>query len=273
MERRRCVYRAPKWRVKWLKSILLMASVAILSSGLLYKADKLDFSLVPQTTETPFSMNEAFDETPVSLMIDLPESTWHALQLGVFETEEAARKASDVFRGRGAAGYIWMDGRYRVLASVYPSKADAQLVREQLSERHGIDTYLYTVSCPAVHMRVNGMQGQLEILEAAFEHASGVAVQLYERAVALDRQEISVFETKEYLAGMKTQTDMIVLRLEQRFPKPFHPTVRALIECFKDFSSFSEAFSKEASIVEAGMQLKHQNFVTLEKILDVYQTL
>ncbi len=273
MERQRRVYPAKRYRGKWLSAVLLGVSGILFITGLVSRTEKTNFSLVMKASQTPIPMDEFFDETPASITVELPADTWYALQVGVFESEESAHQAAQVFQARGAAGYIWHDGRYRVLAAVYPSKEDAQIVREQLKERHSIDTYLYPIEYPSVHMRLTGMQGQLEILEASFEHAKDIAVQLQQQSVAIDRQEISGFDAKKKLDAITAQADIVALRLEQRFPKPVHSTVQALIECFTDYSSFALEFTGEESAVEVGIRLKYQTFVTLQKILDVYQTL
>ena len=273
MEKQRRVYPAKRVQSKGLSAALLVIAAMLIVSGLVSRTQTNDFSLVTRTEETPIPMNEPFDETPASLTIELPESAWYALQVGVFEGEETARQAAQAFQKRGAAGYIWLDGRHRVLASVYPSKEDAQAVREQLKDQHSIDSYLYAIEYPAVHMRLTGMQGQLEILHAAFGHVNELALQLQALSVAIDRQETAGTEAKEQLEAMSAQADIVALRLKQRFSKPIHSTVQALIDCFADYSRFASGFSGNESAAEMGMLMKYQTFVTLQKIHDVYQTL
>jgi len=273
MEKQRRVYPAKRYHDKWLSVALLTVSAILIVSGLVSRTKTSIFSLETKAFETPLPMNEPFDETLASMTLEIPADVWYALQVGVFESEESAHQASKNFQKRGAAGYIWSDSRRRVLASVYLSKEDAQAVREQIRDQHSIDSYLFAIEFPAVRMRLTGMQGQLEILQAAFGHVKELAVQMQKMSVAMDRKELSGTEAKEKLDAMSTQADIVALRLEQRFPKPVHRTVQALIDCFTDYTTFASGFSGKESDVEMGMRLKYQVFVTLEKTHDIYQTL
>ena len=110
MEKQTRVYPSKKNHVSRLFCcILLIVSFLVIASGLMGRKKDQSFSLVPRASEAPLSLNEAFDETPSSAEIQLPECEWYALQVGVFENADAGQKASEVFQERGAAGYIWPD--------------------------------------------------------------------------------------------------------------------------------------------------------------------
>ena len=205
--------------------------------------------------------------------ITLPSATWYALQLGAFESETAAQELGQQFVKRGAAGYVWHDGRYRTLAAVYPSREDAQAVREQLSEAHSVDSYLYQIDLPALHLLMKGMKGQLDILEAAFAHANDLVANLQEASVAMDRQEMSGEEAAQLLNGLGEQVSTVSLRLQQRFSAPRHQTVEGLIACFEDYASFLETLDAADSDATFSMKLKRQTLSTLNHLKGVYDAL
>lgn len=273
MERQKRVYPAKRNHSRWLSGALLLLSALVILSGLVSRGGTNGFSLKTVPEETAIPLDESFDETMTDAVVELPAHTWYALQLGVFENQEAAQQSSQTFQKRGAAGYLWQDGRFRVLAAVYPERQDAQQVREQLQEQHSIDSYLYAIEFPAISMRLTGMKGQLEILQAAFGHAFDLAAQLQSLSVELDRQEVSNAEALERLEALHTQMKLVALRLRQRFSNPVHPTVQALIDCFDDYAQFVSELSADQSAVTLGMKLKYHTFAVLQAIENVYQTL
>lgn len=273
MEKRKRVYPTERNHNRLICSVLLVLAFALIMSGVFAKEKGEAFLLQKVPSSTPVPLDESFDETWTEIDVELPEYRWYAIQTGVFENEETARQSALAFQKRGAAGYLWENGRFRVLASAYPAEQEAQNVREQLREQHQIDSYLYQISFPGVTLRLKGMQGQLNILQAAFSHVHELAIQLQKLSVALDRQEVSVQETVQSVLAMKTQMDIVSLRLRQRFVAPMPETVEAILAVFDEFNTFASGFSDDESAAAAGIKLKYQTFVTLWNIQTVYHTL
>ncbi|MEG1889954.1 MAG: SPOR domain-containing protein [Clostridia bacterium] len=262
----------PKERAwgKLVSYLLLFLSAVVILSGLLWQGggEVLEIQVTP--TQTPIPTDAAFDETPDSREIALPSSTWYALQLGAFETERAAKELADQFISRGAAGYVWHDGRYRTLAAVYPTREDAQAVRRQLSEQHTVETYLYQIDLSALRVRMSGAKGQLDILQAAFLHANDLVTRLQTLGVSLDRREMSNAEAVEVLQSLRAQTETVTLRLMQRFPTPRHQTVQGLTDCFEAYAAFCNGLSAEESAVALAMLVKQQTLNALNLLKTVY---
>ena len=252
---------------KWLSYLLLFLSVTVILSGLVSRGG--DLSIQPAVTATPIPTDAYFDETVEEREITLPSATWYALQLGAFESETAAQELGQQFVKRGAAGYVWHDGRYRTLAAVYPSREDAQAVREQLSEAHSVDSYLYQIDLPALHLLMKGMKGQLDILEAAFAHANDLVANLQEASVAMDRQEMSVQEAADALAALAQQVEGVSLRLKQRFRLPGHEAVSGLIELFDSYGDFAPTVA-EQSASAAGTLVKKEQLEVLWRLKRIY---
>ena len=267
------VYPAGGFPGKWLSYLMLFLSAVVLLSGLVSGGGEAGVEIAVAPTATPIPLDEGFDETPESRELVLPQHTWYALQLGAFEGERSAQELAQRFRLRGAAGYVWQDERYRALAALYPSRDDAQSVREQLMERHTVETWLFQVDLPAVRLRLSGMKGQLDILEAAFLHANDLVSQLQTLSVAMDRQERSADEALQALASLREQMETVRLRLEQRFSSPRHQTVEGLICCFADYAAFSGELAGGESAVELAARVKHQTLQSLRMLKSVYDEL
>ncbi len=273
MQGNKRVYPRERPRGKCLSYLLLFLSAVVVLSGLVWRGDGAELDIRPLPTATPIPTDAYFDETQEERELTLPGATWYALQLGAFENEDAAQELAQRFIQRGAAGYVWRDGRYRTLAALYPTREDAQNVREQLSKQHTVDTYLYQIDLPALRVRMKGMKGQLDILEAAFSHAHDLVSSMQAASVAMDRQEMSSQEAVERMDGLKAQVETVSLRLQQRFSLPRHAAVDGLIACFEDYIAFCDTLDGKEAAVTTGMRVKRQNFVSLDLLKRVYDTL
>lgn len=274
MERRTRVYPAQRRCGGWTSVALLGMAALLVVSGLLWReGETVELAVEPLLTNTPFPLEERFDETPAQQEIVLEASEWHALQLGAFENEAAAKELAEQYTRRGAAGYVWNDGRYRVLAAVYPLKEDAQQVRQQLQLQHEIETYLYQVKLPEIHVRLSGKQGQLDILQAALIHGNDLLAELQRMSVAMDRQELNTAEALDELGALHEQISLVALRLKQRFVSPMHTAVAEMLKCLEQYGAFYASLEESISQVALGTKLKHQTLETLKGLKNVYDTL
>jgi len=244
----------------------LFLSAVILFSGVAARSGD-DAVIQTVATPSPIPLDAAFDETRETQEITLNGSVWYALQLGAFETEEAACQLAEQFQRRGAAGYVWQDERYRVLAAVYPEKEDAQAVRQQLREQHDVDSYLYEISVPALSLRMTGMKGQIEILEAAFLHADELIRQMERISETLDRQEITPAEAVTELNTLREQVELVALRMEQRFAAPRNTAVERLIALFQDYAAFAREKTGQESNATLSRQIKYQTLRSIRLLL------
>lgn len=254
-------------------TILLLVSFGLIVSGLISQRTQEGFGLEVLPTETSIPLDDSFDETLSVSEIELTMGTWYALQVGAFENRESALETARVFQNRGAAGYIWNEGRYRVLASVYPSMEEAQRVREQLKEQHAIDTYVYAIEMPALKLRINGMQGQIDVVQASFLHVSDLAVQLQQLTTEVDRQEKTVAEVQNAIEALETQLRIVAVRIKQRFAQPFPETLEILLDCFESFEEYAACVNEVQSVFEMGISLKKQTFEVLWNIKQIYHSL
>lgn len=272
MQTRKRVYPSERKPAKWVIYSLLFLSAVILFSGVAARSGG-DAVFETVATPSPIPLDAAFDETRETREITLNGSVWYALQLGAFETEEAARQLAEQFQRRGAAGYLWPEERFRVLAAVYPEKEDAQAVRQQLRDQHDVDSYLFEISIPSVSLRMTGMRGQIDILEAAFLHAEELIRQMERISETLDRQEITPAEAAEELNTLREQVELVALRMEQRFLSPRNAAVTGLIGLMRDYAAFAREETGQESNALLSRQLKYQTIQTIRLLLELTDAL
>ena len=268
MQTRKRVYPSERKPAKWVSYSLLFLSAVILFSGVAARSGG-DAVFETIATPSPIPLDAAFDETRETREITLNGSVWYALQLGAFETEEAAGQLAEQFQRRGAAGYLWPEERFRVLAAVYPEKEDAQAVRQQLRDQHDVDSYLFEISIPSVSLRMTGMRGQIDILEAAFLHAEELIRQMERISETLDRQEITPAEAAEELNTLREQVELVALRMEQRFLSPRNAAVTGLNGLMRDYAAFAREKTGQESNALLSRQLKYQTIQTIRLLLEL----
>ena len=268
MQTRKRVYPSERKPAKWVSYSLLFLSAVILFSGVAARSGG-DAVFETVATPSPIPLDAAFDETRETREITLNGSVWYALQLGAFETEETAGQLAEQFQRRGAAGYLWPEERFRVLAAVYPEKEDAQAVRQQLRDQHDVDSYLFEISIPSVSLRMTGMRGQIDILEAAFLHAEELIRQMERISETLDRQEITPAEAAEELNTLREQVELVALRMEQRFLSPRNAAVTGLIGLMRDYAAFAREKTGQESNALLSRQLKYQTIQTIRLLLEL----
>lgn len=271
MQEHKKIYPSGHAPVRWL-SWLLVAAAVLVALGGLFGRSTMDTVIEPLPAETPFPLEESFDETMDSCEWSLPEVDWYALQLAAFDSEASAAEMAEQFRTRGAAGYLWQDERWRVLAAVYASEEDARSVRQQISQTHGVDSYLYRISLPGAGVSMQGMRGQIEILKAAFEHAASLVSELQQLSLQADQAQYTQEELQTAVMSLGEQVALVSLRLKQRFPEPRNMTVKGLIDLFSDYASFCGKPAEDQA-VSFGAALKHQTLQSLYLLRQVYHTL
>lgn len=256
----------------WLSWLLLVLSAMVIVTGLMNPKQSSEM-IMPLPTATPYPLEDTFDETMDTCQWALPQVEWYALQLGAFDNEEAARMLGEQYQNRGAAGYLWHDERYRVLAAIYPTETDARSVRQQISQQHEVDSYLYRVYLQPIEVSLHGMRGQIEIIQAGFTHAADLVSSLQEISVMSDRAELAWEEQLQQLVALNDRMQHVKLRLYQRFPEPRNACVAGLIALFDDFAAFADTAAAEEAQVLFGARLKHQTLRSLDLLRQVYDIL
>lgn len=223
VERRR--YRRRRLRAARLIYVLAAAVILAGLAGRL-SGGGFDASLLPAPTTTPLAPEE--DRTPVTREVTLNEECWYAIQSGVFTEQAAAEAVRNLYADRGARGFVTADGgRYRVFLACFADKTDAAAVRDRLSARQSVETYLYAWMSPGLTLRLTGTSGQLEVAEAGLALALNAAERLRDAAAALDNTGMTTEDVLALTDGLRAQADSWSEAAALRFDRPYPPLIAA----------------------------------------------
>lgn len=196
-------------------------------------------------TATP--VTAAFDQTIATREITLEEETWFAIQTGVFSTNEAAQEKAGAYAERGAPGVVVADGeKWRVFIACYGSEADASAVRERLGEMQRVETYLYRWTCPELRLRLTGMAGQIDVLEAGLSLLRQTAEALRDTATLLDAGEMTVGEAAQAVTDMDGRVTLWAQTARDRFGSRQPGIVQRLLTLADDWSASRKAIDSAA---------------------------
>ena len=257
-------YRAPGGGKRILTGVLLFVSCLLILSGLL-RDNSGGLKVEVKVTPTPTMLARTFDETMTSRQISVSQRGWYAIQLGAFDSEASAQAQADSFVARGAAGYVLKDSRYRVLAALYPTREEAQTVRQQLQTQHKIDSYVYEVSLPEIILNVEGMAGQLDVLEAGMQFLNTALERFCQSAISMDRQDMSVEQELTKLAEIASQADTLANALTLRFTSVKSTVVDKLVTQLGEVSkaTMAVADASQKGTIAMAAQMKYQTLVLL----------
>jgi len=136
-----------------------------------------------------------------------PESdvpVYYAVEVGSYSTVEEARAAGDVYRDRGAGGFVINDGSYRVIVAVYKNKEDADSIIEKLIN-DGLSGTIYEIKGAKVNFDKFGDIGP--DLEAAALYCEKMYGQLYDLSNRLDKLEITENDAKIEIQMLYEETE------------------------------------------------------------------
>ena len=176
------------------KRQIAAALAAVLATGALY------ICTLPQ----PEAKSVAAERITQTVTMQALSGT--ALQMDVCETPLIARISAARLTDRGSAGYVLAGERYRVLAIMLDTEAEALQMQQKLAQS-GVQTELCPCSGQELTMKVTADAGQIRALTKAVHAVDMAAVQPGRIAMQLDAGEIDA----EYARGLMA---MLVSDLE-----------------------------------------------------------
>ena len=183
--------------------ILIVAGVYFSKAGDWLSTDV--FSRLFETKEQRMAavnpdMPDEETSSSVTRRITFPAQRAFTLQMGVFEDYDNALSAALELRSRGAAGYLLEEGgKYRVLASAYPTEEKLKLVRDRLTAG-GVISAAYTVSADGAVLSATGSEDQLARYAAAADCLFALPEKLYALAMRFDEETTALEEGRQALS-------------------------------------------------------------------------
>ncbi|MBR3740197.1 MAG: SPOR domain-containing protein [Clostridia bacterium] len=200
--------------------------------------------------------------------LTLPGHTWYALQLGAFDSVEAAESLAASFRSRGAAGYVCLQGQYRVLAAAYDARADAQAVMTQLRANHQVDAVLTEIAQPEVKLRLTGRQDQLTALSDAYDALEQLSVQLTALSDGLDRGKTDRQQTISALQSHRDTLTALKARINAMFGEKAPGSVKDVSDMLDALAqSLNDALAAQGTAALGG-RIKYAQLQCLCRMAD-----
>ena len=239
---------------------LLLAGLLLGAGAVTYgkQAWEVALPLLPAVLQ-PSAASAPTPETAVreERTLTLPGHTWYALQLGTFDSTDAAETLAETYRSRGAAGYIRRQGQYQVLAAAYSARADAQAVMTQLRVNHQVDAVLKEITQPEVTLRLSGKPDQLTALNDAYDALEQLSLQLAALSDGLDRGKTDRQTALSALRSHRDTLNALKIRIDAQFGKNAPKAVKAASDMLEALSlSLNEALSVQ-STTALGAQIKY----------------
>ncbi|MDD2648539.1 MAG: SPOR domain-containing protein [Eubacteriales bacterium] len=255
--RRRSVRMRRKRRRRLQLVYLSLAAVAV-AFFLLSRGTSGGLIVETMPTGTPHALTQSSEKKDTS-ELSLPPSTYTALQLGAFDNLQSAEAESEKFKKRGAAGYVFFEGKNRLFASVYPSRAEARNVQQRLKDNHSVETYLYTIELPPITMRVTGTETQLGALSGALALPGALLSESYSLFFALDEGRITGNEAKVEMQKQSKRVDEAIATMKSVFAGTGSKTVINLQKTLSSLKKSIDVLSDKniTGDVEISAQIKY----------------
>lgn len=250
-------------RRRWLV-MLLLAAVAVI---LLWKGGHASFISERIGMPTPTPVTADFDRTVESREVTLPAETWYAIQTGVFSTQEAANQKADAYTERGAPGTVVQEGeKWRVFIACYGTETDASAVRTRLEQNQKVDTYLYAWDCPELRLRLTGMSGQLDAVEAGFTLLTSTAAALRDASTQLDAGQLTTQEAVAAVTAMDGQITLWEDTARSRFGKDVPTLLEGMLTITDNWDARCAALQTAEGATALSAELKAQAMGMFDEI-------
>ncbi len=260
------MYRKKRSRAKLIRrSILLLLVGGVII--LVWKRLPSGFMAQHLALPSPTPVSAAFDRTVETREVALAEETWYAIQTGVFSTQEAAREKADAYTDRGAPGVVVQEGeKWRVFIACYGKEEEASAVRTRLGETQRVDTYLYAWTCPELRLRLTGMAGQLDAVEAGFTLLSSTAAALRDTAISLDAAQLTSAEAAAAVSALNGQIILWEDTVRSRFGRNIPSLVEGMLTITGNWSSRYEQLNQAEGATSLSAELKAQAMGLFDEI-------
>lgn len=249
---------------RWMLLVLLLCAAGLL----IWRSGRAAFITERISPPAPTPVTSAFDKTVETREVSLPAESWYAIQTGVFSTEEAARQKAEAYTKRGAPGTVVQEGaKWRVFIACYGTEAEAASVRTRLEQNQKVETYLYPWSCPELRLRLTGMAGQLDAVEAGFTLLISTASALRDTATQLDAAQLTIQESANAVAALNSQIDLWEDTMSSRFGKSMPTLARGMLAITVSWDDRYKAVMAAETATELSAALKAEAMGMYDEII------
>jgi hypothetical protein len=116
---------------------------------------------------------------------EVKQNKYYAVQLGSYASESQALTASQAIRELGGAGYIVMDGSYRIIAAVYPEEEQALSV---MANANQFSLEKYVIIVPEIVLNFSDKNVK-ETVQKCLSQWDAIYKKLYDHSIKLDKAQ------------------------------------------------------------------------------------
>jgi len=180
---------------KRIKSFLIFLSVILIFIGVFFISTHLSNAL----SVGNISGLLIYGDTT----INIKSSKLYAITLGEYESKEESEKVSLGTTIQGASGYVWEDGKYFVIGSIYSSLEDSEKVVENLKDSNytvGIKEIVF----PKLKINFDNLDNKsVSKINDAFIFIDDLYSQLYDYSITFDKGEINNFAVSSNISEIR----------------------------------------------------------------------
>ncbi|MDR0396001.1 MAG: SPOR domain-containing protein [Oscillospiraceae bacterium] len=174
--------------------------------------------------DSPPNASSSFENT-----LTLERQSWYAIQVGAYDTQDAAAEAAATLRARGGAGYVIQDGAYRLLVACYPSRAEAEEVMNRLvsSGEYGASA-IYRLNADEMIISLIATPLQASALSQAYSLLPEMIQELSRLALALDRGSMDASAVRASAGTSMNRAKQLLSTMDLAITDPRPDIVREL---------------------------------------------
>ncbi|MDD4211026.1 MAG: SPOR domain-containing protein [Clostridia bacterium] len=144
----------------------------------------------------------------------------YAVELVSFDNVAEANEASETYKRQLAAGYVVNDkGTYRVLASAYKTRTNAESVVNNLKQS-SIDANIFVLEMPSLYMDLDLESDEKTALKDCFDMFYDTYLKIYDISIKLDKSEISLDQTKVGILALVDECEQVVNNFNSKIAVP-----------------------------------------------------
>lgn len=128
-------------------------------------------------------------------------TTYYCVQTGVYADRDTANYYASLDKNRASGGYVLYDGKFHVIASVYPEEYQANLVAKRLTDG-GVSASVHTITISPINDQTLSSEQQLTLVNAS-AFTNECYRELYELSNLVDQENLSSGELSTRLYSLK----------------------------------------------------------------------
>ena len=226
-------------------------------------------SLTVVATNTP-APNATPDTSKLTQTINVPAFSLFTIQLGAYSTEDAAKTEAANVKAQGGAGYVAKGDYFRVLASGYNTKADADNVQAQLKDANK-DSQVFELKCDELVFKITATKAQIDTINNAFTKYPLLCSQFVDYSASFDKGDISQIEFRTKIKTMLSDIQKIKTDLTNMGSS--NKALLALIDIYAQAETSMEDIStdNQSSSQDLLVKIKY-NYIQMADIFCQYQS-